>query len=118
VTLTLTGTIIDLPANDLDASHAFWTSLIGRPADLSVRPTEREWRLLDRPGIFLRITAGAGQGSASLGVADLAAEQARLRAAGLTVPEISSRPGVIARLDLTDPAGNRVTLWESLLPKV
>jgi hypothetical protein len=119
MTLAVSGVVIDVPARALEVSHDFWALVVGRPADISARPTEREWRLVDHPGIYLRITAGStgAAGTVSLGVTDLAAERDRLVAAGLAMPDIRSLPGVIARLDFADPDGNVVTLWQSLLEK-
>jgi predicted enzyme related to lactoylglutathione lyase len=118
VELSVAGAVIDVAATDLDRAEEFYATLIGRAADLSPRPDQREWHLLRQPEIDLRITASpadAGHGSVSLGVADLAAERARLLAAwpGLGEPEV--KPGIIALLRLRDPDGNAVALWQDLM---
>lgn len=120
VELSIAGAVIDVAAADLDRAEEFYATLIGRGADLRPQPDQREWHLLRRPEIALRLTASAadaGHGSVSLGVADLAAERARLLTAwpGLAEPEV--RPGIIALLRLRDPDGNAVMLWQDLMSR-
>jgi len=60
---------------------------------------------------------GAGISRVGIGVVDVEAERARLSTLLQGVPDVRHKPGVIAKLKLTDPSGNQVTLWQDLLPR-
>ena len=115
--LQFAGAVLDLSVSDLDRAEAFYQVLIGRPADLRARADQREWRLHLNPEVALRLTRedGAGRGKLALGVVDLAAERARLAQAWADLPEATYKPNVIALLQLRDPDGNVLTLWQDLL---
>ena len=57
----------------------------------------------------------AGRSGSALGVADVDAAHERLRDALPDLPPVRRNPGVIALLELHDPDGNLVVLWEDLL---
>lgn len=116
--LQFAGAVLDLAVTDLDRSEAFFTMLLGGPADLRPRVDQREWRLHRTPEVALRLTAepeSAGQGKLALGVADLAQERSRIAQYWADLPDVTEKPGVIALLRLVDPDGNTVTLWQDLL---
>jgi alpha-beta hydrolase superfamily lysophospholipase len=116
--LGFAGAVLDVAVSDLGRAEAFYALLLGRDPDLRPQPDQREWHLHRDPEVALRLTAdpaAAGRGRVSIGVADLAAERARLLAAWPGLPEPAVRPGVITRLRLPDPDGNEVTLWQDLL---
>jgi catechol 2,3-dioxygenase-like lactoylglutathione lyase family enzyme len=116
--LDFAGAVLDLAVTNLDRSDAFYTVLLGRPADLEPHADQREWRLHDSPEVAFRITAepeSAGHGKLALGVADLGAERLRLVQHWADLPAITEKPGVIALLRFADPDSNKVTLWQDLL---
>lgn len=118
--MILTGLTVDVPAVDPAVTETFYTAVLGRGPDLRPPGVTAEWRIIPgQPEVTLRIAAApddrVGGQRIGLGVADLEAERDRLRAVFPSVPDIVSRPGVIALLELTDPDGNRVVLWQDLL---
>jgi catechol 2,3-dioxygenase-like lactoylglutathione lyase family enzyme len=116
--LDFAGAVLDLAVTNLDRSDAFYTALLGRPADLRPQADQREWRLHNSPEVAFRITAepeSAGHGKLALGVADLGAERARLVRHWADLPAITEKSGVIALLRFADPDNNKVTLWQDLL---
>jgi hypothetical protein len=115
--LQFAGAVLDLAVSDLDRAEAFYQVLIGRPPDLRARADQLEWRLHVDPEVALRLTleAVSGRGKLALGVVDLAAERSRLAQVWPDLPEATLKPRVIALLQLSDPDGNAVTLWQDLL---
>jgi hypothetical protein len=116
--LHFAGAVLDLSVTNLDRADAFYTVLLGRPADLRPQQDQREWRLYSSPEFAFRITAepeSAGHGKLALGVADLRAERSRLVQHWADLPAITEKPGVIALLRFADPDTNQVTLWQDLL---
>jgi predicted enzyme related to lactoylglutathione lyase len=115
------GVTTDVPVADLRRALPFYELVLGRGPDL--RPDDRtlEWILHRAPEIAVRLTAlrdgqtGHTAVRLGLGVADLDAEYERLRGAMADVPPIRRKPGVIALLELPDPDGNLVVLWQDLL---
>jgi catechol 2,3-dioxygenase-like lactoylglutathione lyase family enzyme len=116
--LGFAGAILDVPVSDLARAEAFYATLLGRPCDLRPQPDQCEWRLYREPEVTLRLTgaaAPAGTGTLAVGVADLAAERARLADTWPDLPAPAVKPGIITRLTFPDPDGNLVTLWQDLM---
>jgi predicted enzyme related to lactoylglutathione lyase len=115
------GVTTDVPVADLSRALPFYQTVLGRGPDL--RPDDRtlEWILHRAPEIAVRLTtrpdghAGHTAVRLGLGVADLDAEYERLRGGMADVPPTRRKPGVIALLELRDPDGNLVVLWQDLL---
>ncbi len=80
-----------------------------------------EWILRRDPEVALRLvdtdTPAPGSARFGIGVADLEAEHTRLRTLLSDTPEVQTKPGVIAKLDLKDPSDNHVTIWQDLLQR-
>ena len=120
MTLEFAGAVLDVAVSDLTRAEAFYATLLGRPCDLRPQPDQCEWRLYREPEVGLRLTGAAGSagtGTLALGVADLAAERARLLGTWPDLPAPAVRPGIITRLTFPDPDGNLVTLWQDLLAR-
>ncbi|HEX4340970.1 MAG TPA: VOC family protein, partial [Polyangiaceae bacterium] len=103
------GVTTDMFVGDASAWR-FWESVLGRPADLHPDPDTAEWKLAAEPEIALRVRVDAeraGTGRLGLGVADLVAAAADVGSRLGPLPEITTKPGVIATLELHDPDGNR-----------
>lgn len=100
------------------AAWTFWELLLGRPPDLHPDPTTAEWKLAARPEIALRVRVDAdraGRGRVGLGVPDLGAVVAELGSRLGPLPAITTKPRVIATLELHDPDDNAVVIWQDLL---
>ena len=116
--IAFAGLTLDIPASNLSTSEEFYARVIGRPADLRSTGGTVEWIVSRGPEIAMRLVEGAAVAPErvriGLGVVDLRAERRRLGelAAGVG---ILSKPGVIATLELRDPDGYRVVLWQDLL---
>jgi len=102
---------------ELDRARDWYAALLGRPPDLEPAGGVHEWRVL--PGAWLQLGAGnpGAPGSGAilrLGVGDIEAGRSRLAAAGATVGDVTTIPGVVAFCDATDPFGNPLSLYEDL----
>jgi predicted enzyme related to lactoylglutathione lyase len=118
------GITTDVPVSALPAATPFYTAVLGRPADLTPDDRTAEWILNRQPEIAFRLVearadrpgeAPPGTVRVGFGVADADAERRRLAGHLAEVPEVRRRPGVIALLELRDPDGNRVVVWQDLL---
>ena len=111
---------VDLPVHSLDAARPFYDAVIARPPDLNPAGTA-EWILRRDPEVALRVVEtnvpGLCSGRLGIGVADVESERARLSTLFDCVPDVRRKPGVIATLELTDPSGNLIVLWQDLLPR-
>lgn len=108
--MDVTTTMGQSTVRDLAAAEDYYTRLLGRGPDRRPMAGLLEWDLTPTSGLqVFAEPERAGRSSTVLGVADLAAEAARLSAAGIEHPGV--QPATASRLlPLTDPDGNRVTL--------
>lgn len=111
-TITVQGVYASAVVADLETGLAWYTRLMGRPADDRPLPDMAQWRNMGAAGLQVwHDPAKAGNSVMTIVVPDMAAEKARLAAAGLTlVNEASGDFGAIAQL--FDPDGNRINLAE------
>ena len=118
--MDVVGVNVDIPVRSLDDARAFYETVIGRAPDLTP-PSMVEWILHRDPEVALRLvdtdTPAPGSAQFGIGVADLEAEHTRLRTLLSDTLEVSTKPGVIAKLELKDPSDNHVTLWQDLLER-
>jgi len=109
-----TGIRIWYRVRDFAAGRAFYTGVLGL-----------EEVYVDRDGRWARLRGGAAEfglaegepeegGVATIDVADVKAEAARLRAAGVEVGTVLELHGDIRLLDVYDPDGNRIQLAQTL----
>jgi len=99
------------PVQDLAAALDWYTRLFGRGPDDRPIPDLAQWYLDGFGFQVMRVPDHAGGGMATLVVADIEAERARLIAAGIeSGPTVRGDFGAIAKL--ADPEGNRLTLAE------
>ena len=119
--MDIVGVTTDVPVVDLSRALPFYSMVLGRGPDL--RPDDRtlEWILHRAPEIAVRVVARADRHEPGapvrlgLGVADVDAARERLRYEMPKLPPVRRKPGVIALLELHDPDGNLVVLWQDLL---
>src|SRR5262249_20338682 len=117
------GITTDVPVSALATAVPFYTTVLGRPADLTPDDRTAEWILSKSPEIAFRLIearpgeAPRGTVRVGLGVAGVDAERVRLTGEIADLPEVRRRPGVIALLELRDPDGNRVVIWHDLLTR-
>lgn len=115
--MDVVGLTADVMVRDLDEALPFYLVLLGRPPDLGPGGDTVEWVLRRAPELALRVVRSADRvgGRVGLAVASVAAERRRLETVWPDLPPVTVKPGVIATLELGDPAGNRVVLWQDLL---
>jgi glyoxylase I family protein len=78
-----------VPVSDVEKSHAWFSSLFGRPADNNPMPTLVEWQAL--PGAWVQVFSDperAGSGLLNLAVDDLEGHLGQVRERGLDPGEI------------------------------
>jgi hypothetical protein len=82
-----------------------------------IEPVEGIVEFEVREGIWLQLfegRGGSGKAVLGLGVRNVDAARERLVAMDIPVGEVERIPGVIASCDLTDPWGNRLSLYQVL----
>lgn len=110
--MALVKIFAQLNCANMERSAAWFEGLFGRPADAYPMDGLAEWHHGDGAGFqLLRNDDDTGHGCMTLIVDDLAAEVARLGAAGIETGDI--RSGDVAAISqLADPDGNVVVLAE------
>ena len=117
----IVGVTTDVPVVDLGRRAAVLQQVLGRGPDLRPDDQTLEWGLRRTPEIAVRVIARADWHETrapvrlGLGVADVDAAHERLRDAMPELPAVRRKPGVIALLELHDPDGNPVVVWQDLL---
>lgn len=98
---------------DLAEAKEFYTRLLGRPADIEPMPTLAQWDFA--PAGALQVVEGTenpGKSMATLMVSDFDATLSELAERGIDIGDVID--GVISRVtQITDPAGNVITLAET-----
>lgn len=110
--ITVQGVYASAVVADFEAAIAWYTRFMGRPVDDRPLPDMAQWRHMAGAGLQVwHDPKHAGHSIVTVVVPNLAAEKARLTAAGLTLEnEASGDFGAIAQL--FDPDGNRINLAE------
>lgn len=106
---------VSIGAADFAAQSDWWRRLIGRHWDREPMPSCHEWSLTDDV-LFQVLDSDEGRGGATvtLRVPDLDAEIARLKDAGIAVPEPVTVEGfeTLRYAQFADPEGNAVGLLD------
>lgn len=103
-----------LAVADMDRAVAWYGRLFGRPCDSRPMAEAAEWRLLDGGGVQLVLDPErAGQSMATIGLDDVAAWGAQLRARGLVGKVDPPGRGPFRLARLADPDGNILTFAEA-----
>lgn len=105
---------LSLNAADFAAQTDWWAKLIGRRPDREPMPSCREWDLA--PSVLFQVLDDpkADRTAVSLRIDNLDAEIARLREAGIEVPDPQEVEGFdsLRWAAFPDPEGNSVNLLE------
>jgi hypothetical protein len=112
------GLTVDVFVSRTDEGWQFWQHLLGRRPDLRPDVDTAEWKLHDEPEIALRVRLDpvrAGGSQVGIGVVDLTQTVVELRTRLANVPEPRVKPGIIATVEVSDPDGNVVVVWQDLL---
>jgi hypothetical protein len=110
-----TSVTIGMPVGRMDEAIGWYRRLLGTGPD--IEPVEGIVEFEVREGFWLQLSEGrGGSGGAvlSLGVRNVDAARERLVGMEIPVGEVERIPGVIAFCDLTDPWGNRLSLYQVL----
>jgi len=105
---------LSLSARNFDGQARWWADVLGRPHDREPMPTCREWDLAD--GVLFQVLDQPREArvDVSLRISGLDAEIARLRRAGVDIPDPVKVEGfgTLRLVQFSDPEGNRVNLLE------
>jgi catechol 2,3-dioxygenase-like lactoylglutathione lyase family enzyme len=100
---------------DLDAARGFYTQTLGFTE--SYLDEDGEWAKLERGETEIAIASGDPEddgGVATVDVADVKAEAARLRDEGVEVGVVLEIHGELRIVDVFDPDGNRIQFAEDV----
>lgn len=100
---------------DYNEALTWYERLLGRPPDVIVQEHEAMWQVAETGWIYVvGDLTRAGNALLTLLVDDLEDQIAELAARGLATGAIDTVPGVVRKMVLIDPEGNRITVGEDL----
>ena len=112
----VTEVFAGMPVDDFDTACAWYRIFVGRGPDLAPNPDEALWRLVGTGWISVVADAArAGSAVLTLAVDDLERHVGFLAMSGIAPDAIETVPGVLRRATISDPAGNTITLTQSLV---
>jgi predicted enzyme related to lactoylglutathione lyase len=111
-----TEVTIGIPVVDLARSRDWYERLLGTAPELEPVAGMAEFRIAGAWVQLIERSSARPGWAFRIGVTGLDAEHERLMAEGFEPTEIETVPGVIRFLQLEDPDGNAVSLYE-LLPR-
>ena len=104
-----------VPVADLDGAVAWYTRLLGRPADIVPNDNEVMWRLADKAWMYVvRDGARAGHSLVMFSVPDIDAAVEDVGGRGITGGPIEVVGGAGRKVSFPDPDGNLVSFIEVL----
>lgn len=112
---TITELFAGIAVAEYEAAEAWYSRLVGRPADVHPNDIEAMWQL--RPGSWVYIVkdgARAGSSFVTVLVDDLEAFVAELSERGIETGEIDTVPTAVKRIRITDPDGNKLQFGQPL----
>jgi ketosteroid isomerase-like protein/predicted enzyme related to lactoylglutathione lyase len=116
--MTTTNVLAGVLVKDWVGAQNFYATVFGRRPDRVPMHGCAEWHVPG--GGFLQLVedaSRAGSSSVTLAVDDVHAEHARLRAAGVLVPDVWTVPDFIHAVTFADPEGTQITLVEEIAPQ-
>lgn len=100
-----------VPVTDIDRSNAWYSALIGRPADNNPMPVLVEWQVTEHGWVQVTVDEKrAGNGMLNFAVDDLENSITELGKRGIEAGEIVDANKGVQLSSLEDPDGNIVTL--------
>lgn len=104
-----------LPVADFETALAWYEIFAGHGPDAVPEPGEAVWRLTDAGSLYV-VADEARSGSAlvTLLVDDLERHVGFLAMRGIAPDSIETVPGVVMKATFFDPAGNTITICQSL----
>lgn len=114
--MEITEVTLGIPVVDLARSRDWYERLLGFAPELEPVAGMAEFRVAGAWLQLMEVRAPRPGWAFRIGVQNLETEFGRLRAGGFEPTEIETVPGVIRFLQLRDPDGNAVSLYE-LLPR-
>jgi predicted enzyme related to lactoylglutathione lyase len=111
----VTEVFAGMPVDDFETACAWYRIFVGRGPDDCPKPDEAVWRLVGTGWISVVADAArAGSAIVTLAVDDLERHVGFLAMSGIAPDAIEIVPGVVRRATVVDPAGNAITLVQSL----
>lgn len=116
--MAIRNALASVAVRDLKAAVAWYTKVLGRPADSTPMPEVAEWKF-DRGGWLqvYRLPERAGAGSFTLAVSNLEEEIGKMQKLGIDCRQQASSPAV-KTLMITDPDGNHIAFAQALDPRL
>jgi hypothetical protein len=104
-----------IPVDDFETATAWYRLFVGRAPDVVPNADEAVWRLAGTGWIYVVADpARAGSAIVRLLVDDLERHVGFLALRGIAPDSIETVPGVCRTATIVDPAGNTITLAQSL----
>ena len=109
--MTIEHVLAVVPVADLDAAHAWYARLFGRPADnVPMEGLLVEWRVTESGWVQVTLDAErAGSGLLDFAVDDLERRIAEISGHGLTPGPVETASKGVQLAAIRDPAGNSLT---------
>lgn len=112
--MSIDNVLASIAVKDVQAASAWYTRLLGRPADSTPMPEVVEWKF--KRGGWLQVYQAperAGAGSFTLAVSDIDEAISHARGLGIDTSQTSSGP-MVKTLMIADPDGNHIAFAEAL----
>ncbi|HEV2786568.1 MAG TPA: VOC family protein [Solirubrobacteraceae bacterium] len=110
-----TESFTGMPVDDFDTARAWYEIFAGRPPDRAPEPGEAAWRLAGTSWIAVVADAErAGSALLTMLVDDLERHVGFLAMRGIAPESVETVPGVVRKATIRDPAGNTITIEQSL----
>ena len=111
----ITQVFAGIPVADFETARHWYEIFAGRRPDLVPKPDEAAWQLAGTGWIYVVADAErSGSALVTLMVDDLEKQVGFIAMRGIVPESIDTVPGVVRRATLLDPAGNTITLGQSL----
>ena len=111
----ITDVYLGVPVDDFETACAWYEIFFGREADTRPKAGEAVWGVAGTSSVLvIADDARAGSALLTLHVDDLAQHVGFLAMRGIAPDAIETVPGVVRTAAISDPAGNAITISESL----
>ncbi|MBA3749158.1 MAG: VOC family protein [Solirubrobacterales bacterium] len=113
----ITDTFTSFPVEDFDTASAWYEIFFGRGPDFCPKPDEAVWRIAGSGWLAVVVDEPrSGSGLLTLLVDSLENHVGFLAMRGIAPESIETVPDVVRRAKILDPAGNTITIGQSLAP--